>query len=90
MNSSNGAAGHFEPEVTHTFLPGCRECGGSHPLARKPQQSPDRCPDCGAPAGKIGPTIREGAVLSGYSPAALFSRATLAIGAALTNLSKRI
>jgi hypothetical protein len=90
-NSNSGIViGYFEPEVQHTFLPGCRNCGGSHPLARKPVPvATDICPDCDAPVAAPGETQIEKAVIGG-SPMGFFGQACLSIGKALTKFSKRI
>jgi hypothetical protein len=89
-SQGNGINGYFEPELRHTFLPGCRNCGGSHPLARKPMPvDTEHCPDCEAPVLAPGQTHVEKAVITG-SPVNLFGRACLSLGKALTNLSKRI
>ena len=88
--SSNSSSGYFEPEMTNVFLPGCRNCGGSHPLARKPVPTViDKCPDCDAPQASPGAPITEKAVLTGYSPSVLIARAFLGIGKALHKLSKK-
>lgn len=88
-NMGHGS-GYFEPELVYNFLPGCRNCGGSHPLARKPQMPADKCPDCGADIAPPGPERREAAALTGWAPSTLVARACLAIGKGLNNLAKRI
>lgn len=92
MKKDIGASvgGHFEPELQYTFLPGCKNCGGSHPLARKPTMPEDNCPDCGDPVDKPGETMTEKAVLTNSSPSILFSKACLSLGKAINKLSKRI
>jgi hypothetical protein len=50
----------------------------------------DACPDCGSDILPPGETHIEKAVLTGNSPSMLFARACIAVGQALTNLSKRI
>ena len=89
VNRDTTVLGSFEPEVTHVFLPGCRACGGSHPLARRPPMPAATCPDCGAAQAKPGAPIVEKAVIMGHSPVALVARASFAVGRFLTNLSKR-
>jgi hypothetical protein len=90
MNHNEGIAGHFEPELQHTFLPGCRDCGGSHPLARKPVPvDTSICPDCNSPAGTPGATQIEKAALGG-TPSMVFGRGLMYIGKKLSNLAKRI
>ena len=84
-----GGLGHFEPEVSRTFLPGCKECGGSHPLARKGNHDKDVCPDCGSPAGSPGITRTDKAFL-GSGMVNLVAKISLSIGKSLLNLSKRI
>lgn len=88
--SASIISGYFEPELIHTFLPGCRNCGGSHPLARSPKQPKDKCPDCGAIAGKMGESHVEKAVLIGSSPSTIVAKVFLGLGKALNKLSKRI
>lgn len=52
--SSIAPTGIIQAEVTTTvqFLPKCRQCGGVHPLARKPKMPDGSCPDCGASTTK--------------------------------------
>lgn len=53
MNEMLGAAGKWEAELGRVYLPGCRECGGSHPHARRNFSGDDNfCPDCGAPVAE--------------------------------------
>lgn len=86
-----GVAGYFEPELHHTFLPGCRNCRGAHPLARKPVPvNTEDCPDCGHAVEQPGVTRVERATLTGSTAEGLVARACLSIGKALTKLSKRI
>jgi hypothetical protein len=90
MDHSQSIAGHFEPEMQHTFLPGCRNCGGSHPLARKPVPiKTDVCPDCDSPVGAPGPTQIEKAAMGG-TPSMILGRSMMFIGRKLSNLAKRI
>lgn len=75
IENNNGSFGTFVPEITYTFLPGCKACGGSHPLARKPVCDPEVCPDCGAAVAAPGETQRQEAVftgLAGKTASALF------------------
>lgn len=89
QQNTGGAQGYFEPEMQHTLLRGCRNCGGAHPLARKPVPvKTDLCPDCGHAVEAPGPTYTERAVLQGGS--GIIANTFLSIGKALTNLSKRI
>lgn len=87
--SEGSGFGHFEPEVSRQFLPGCRACGSAHPLAIKGNHDPDTCPGCGAPAGTPGETLTERAAM-GFSPAILFGRTCMWIGSKLNSLSKRM
>jgi hypothetical protein len=61
--------GTFVPEVHYTFLPGCKSCGGAHPLARKQACDPEVCPDCGEPAGAPGETLHQEAYVTGFKGA---------------------
>lgn len=88
VTKNNVGLGNFEPEVSRTFLPGCRNCGGSHPLARKPQLPADVCPDCKEPANKPGATITDRAALLGAS--GLLARTCFSISQKLQNLAKGI
>lgn len=72
------AGGHFEPEVSHTFLPGCA-CGTPHPLAIKSVSNKTKCPTCGAPAGEPGPTITQMGSF-GWDPRMLLGRGLMAAG----------
>lgn len=83
--------GHYEPEVTRQFLPGCRSCGGSHPLARKGYTGDlNSCPDCNGPAGTPGQVYVDRGTLSGFSPSILAARALIWAGKSLSKFSKRI
>lgn len=82
--------GYFEPEVKYQVLPGCRNCGAAHPLARYPRLPADKCPDCGEPAAQPGEPKVESAALNGISPTILFARAFLAIGKYLIKLTTRM
>lgn len=86
--NSSGVAGHFEPEVSHTFLPRCQHCGGSHPLARKPVMSADKCPDCGGDASQPGPTVTQTGRLGLHSPSVILGNLFLAIGRKLGSIAK--
>ncbi len=81
--------GHFEPEVSRTFLPGCRNCGGSHPLARKGNHDPEKCPDCGEAVLAPGKTYVDRADLSG-SLGLRIASVFLSMGKTLTNLAKKV
>lgn len=82
--------GSFEPSMDYQFLPGCRNCGGSHPLARKPRpENIEVCPDCSEPAGEPGPVHTEYAALRN-TPAVLFGRACLWVGRSLNKLYERM
>lgn len=90
VHHNQGAAigGKFEAELQYTVLSKCKHCGAKHPLAHKPQLPADVCPGCGEPT-EIGVTKVEGAHLGG-SPVLNIGKGLLALGNALSNLSKRI
>lgn len=80
--------GKFVPEVTRTFLPGCRVCGGAHPLARRGYQgSSTHCPDCDAPSAPPGRSVTERAILSSWM--GRIANLLLSIGAALGRMAGR-
>ena len=44
--------------MSHRFLPRCAACHAPHPMARKPPQERDTCPDCGHPAGEPAAAVK--------------------------------
>jgi hypothetical protein len=90
MKQDNSGLGHFEPELTRTFLPGCAHCGAAHPLARKPAQPDGTCPDCGKPSVAAGRTISEKAVIVGGGASGFVAKSCFKISEYLINLAKRI
>lgn len=89
VSRNAGGIGRFEPEVTRTFLPGCRVCGGSHPLARRGYQGPsDHCPDCELPVASPGPTLSDRATLPGI--AGVIANTLLGIGRWIGRLAREI
>ena len=85
-----GVHGFYEPELKHTFYPGCRACGGSHPLVRKPAMAADVCPDCGEPTQAPGEEVTVGAVIVGWSPAAIVARICFGSARLLSGLIKKV
>lgn len=89
-NTSTAIYGRYEPSLDYQFLPGCRECGGSHPLARKPvPANTDICPDCGVQAGTPGEVKTERAGFR-LSPKIAFAQACLWTARQLSYLHKRL
>lgn len=86
----NSVLGQFEAELVHTFLPGCTQCGGSHPLARKGNLDPAMCPDCGAPAGAPGKAKLVPAITNVRGVSGFFARLFLQAGAALRAFAERL
>ena len=87
--ASNHSAGvHFEPSLTAVFLPGCRGCGAPHPLAQRPPVDSPTCLGCGAAVLPPGAPQTVPAVLTGWGPHAIVSRALIWIGQQLRDLAK--
>jgi hypothetical protein len=76
--------------MAYQFLPGCRNCGGAHPLARKLVAADvETCPDCGVPAGLPSKTKVERAAW-GFNPMIWCARAALAVGRVLGSLARKV
>lgn len=84
--ATSNALGHFEPQITYTYLPACAHCGAPHPVVQR-HADLHICTDCGYPASQA-VTRHEKATLGGLwgRIAVLF----LAVGKWLTALAKRI
>lgn len=91
MEVSQGAAGYYEPSLSHQFLPGCGNCGDKHPLAYKPiPQDTEHCQTCGERVGQPGPPVNVPAILTGWHPATVIARFCFWAAKKLANLAKRL
>lgn len=89
QHNDNVVGGYFEPEVTHTFLPGCRGCGTAHPLAMKFVADKTVCPTCGELAGSPGQSVTQrGALGGGFS--VRLARQLMWAGEKIAKFTKRI
>jgi len=89
--SNNHSLGHFEAEVSRTFLPGCRACHAPHPLARKGYAGDPRfCPECRMPVDPAGATRTQRSVIVGRRGWVLIAELFMNIGIWLRNLAGRI
>jgi hypothetical protein len=79
--------GHFEPFVTHQFLPGCRLCGTKHPAAYMPPLDTNLCPGCGTLVAPPGEKVTVGSTLTLWGA---IGNGLMKIGVALARLSQRI
>lgn len=77
----------FEPSCQTTFLRGC-PCGEKHPHAFTPPLSIDHCPQCGAPSAVPHSQMADAVMTEG--PSVRTGKAMLAIGRALTSLSRKL
>lgn len=89
-NNSSGAVGYYEPSTTVQFLPRCRACGASHPLARRPPRPEGLCPDCGAAAAQPGRAMHVGSEITRADPILWLGGKLLSIGKQLFLAGKRI
>jgi hypothetical protein len=90
-STASGGFGEFVPELTHCFLPGCKNCGSAHPLADVHKFVPDKtiCPDCGVPVAAPGRSVTQtGQFGSNFSVAV--GRKLMAVGRLVGDLAKRI
>lgn len=84
------SAGFYEPTLGVTFLPRCANCGAAHPMAGKPPIDTKDCPECGFTLPTVGQTIHVRAVLTGWTPSAIFARLLFAAGQALRSLAEKL
>lgn len=90
VTQPNSVLGRFEADLEHQFLPGCRQCGGAHPLAISSKLDPTVCPNCGAPAGEPGQSVLVPSTHSLTGVSAFFARLFLQAGASLRDLAERL
>jgi hypothetical protein len=90
VNTDSQAAGEYEPYMRMQFLPRCAQCFTPHPLARKPQEDPASCPDCGTPTGRLPREKTVKAAIHGPLVAVAAANACFWIGRKLRALAKRI